>query len=42
MNVFKNVDSVVEITKNPSSNIIEDLKMIHKPKELTDEKMVRH
>ena len=37
MNVFKNGDSVVEVTKNPSANIIENFKTLHKPKELTDD-----
>ena len=37
MNVFKNGDSVVEVTKNPSADIIENFKTLQKPKELTDE-----
>ena len=30
MNVFKNGDSVVEVTKNPSADIIENFKLLHK------------
>ena len=37
MNVFKNGDCVVEVTRKPSANIIENFKKLHKPEELTDE-----
>mmetsp|Transcript_11443 Transcript_11443/g.16185 ORF Transcript_11443/g.16185 Transcript_11443/m.16185 type:complete len:133 (-) Transcript_11443:2152-2550(-) len=37
MNNVKNGDAVVEVTKNPSANIIEDYTKTHKPKEFTDE-----
>ena len=31
MNVFKNGDCVVEVTRNPSANIIKNFKKLHKP-----------
>ena len=37
MNEFKNGDSVVEITKNPSTYVIVNFKTLYKPEELTDE-----
>ena len=42
MNTFKNGDSVVEVTKNPSANITEDFKTENKPNELTDEGKASH
>ena len=42
MNVFKNGDSVVEVTRNPSANIVEDFKTLHKPNKLTDEEKESH
>ena len=37
INAFKNGDSIVEVTRNPSANTIENFKRLHKPEELTDE-----
>ena len=32
INVFKNIDAIVEVTRNPLENIIENFKTAHKPK----------
>ena len=37
MNDFKNGDAIVEVTKNTQTDIIENFKTAHKPKELTGE-----
>ena len=42
MNVFKNGDCVVEVSRNPSANIIENFKKLSKPEELTDEEKASH
>ena len=42
MNVFKNGDCVVEVTRNPSANIIENFKKLSKPEELTDKEKESH
>ena len=37
MNNFKNGDDIVEVTKNPQTDIIENFKTAHKLEELTNE-----